>query len=60
MGVIKVEDIVGYFVGEQYVCCDCMDKKEEAEATQDEILVRSEVENGDKLYFCDRCEEQIQ
>ena len=59
MGIIKVEDIMGYVVDQECVCCDCTNKSEETEATQNEIITRYDVENNDELYFCDRCNEQI-
>lgn len=59
MGLINVEDIMGYWVGEMCVCCDCATKAEEAATSQDEIITRDDIEREDKLYFCDRCDEQI-
>jgi hypothetical protein len=59
MGVIKVEEIMGYFVGRECVCCDCATKAEEEDASQNEIITLDDVENGDNHYFCDRCTEQI-
>lgn len=59
MGVIKADDIVGYFIGQECVCCACADKKEEAEASLDEIITLDMVESGDEIYFCDRCKKQI-
>ena len=59
MGLIKVDDIVGYWVGELCVCCDCSSKVEEEDASQNEIITLDDVESGDNLYFCDRCQKQI-
>ena len=59
MAVISVEDIIGYWIGEQCVCCDCASQQEENEATQNEIITLADVESEDNLYFCDRCEKQI-
>ena len=57
--MIKVEDIVGYFVGQECVCCDCIRKDEETQVAQNEIITCDDTESGDNLYFCDRCEKQI-
>jgi len=57
--VIKAEDVMGYFVGEECVCADCATKDEEATVTQNEIITRDVTENEDELYFCDRCNKQI-
>ena len=59
MGVIKTEDIMGYFVGQACVCCECTTREEEAVVSQNEIITLDDVESGDNLYFCDRCEKQI-
>lgn len=59
MGVIKADDIIGYFIGQECVCCDCASKEEEAEASLDEIITLDMVESGDEIYFCDRCKKQI-
>ena len=57
--VIKVEDVMGYFVNEQFICYDCASQDEEQEATQDEVVIRDDIESGDNLYFCDRCNKQV-
>lgn len=54
MGVIRTEDIVGFFVGEECVCCDCIQPNEEAEVTQEEVITQRDVEDEDSYYFCDR------
>lgn len=60
MGVVKVEEIMGYFIGQQCVCCDCATKEEEETITsQNEIITLDDVERSDEYYFCDRCEKQI-
>lgn len=59
MAVIKVEDVMGFFVGQECVCADCASKDEEASATLDEIITRDDTESSDLLYFCDRCNGQI-
>lgn len=59
MGVIKAEDIMGFFVDQECVCAGCVSNDEKAEATQDKIITRDAVEDGDELYFCDRCDKPI-
>lgn len=59
MGVVKVEEIMGYFIGQECVCCDCATKEEEEVVSQNEIITLDDVERGDEYYFCDRCEKQI-
>ena len=59
MGVVRAEDIIGYFVGQECVCCDCASKKEEEIVSQNEIITLDDVESDDELYFCDRCQKQI-
>lgn len=59
MGVIKTEDIMAYFVRGRCVCCDCVNDQEEVGVSQNDIITLDDVERGDELYFCDRCQEQI-
>ena len=59
MSLIKVEDILGYFVREECVCCKCVGKDEAAAAPRGEIITRVIIDDGDDVYFCDRCKEQI-
>ena len=59
MAVIRTEDIMGYFVGQECVCCDCANGQEELVVSQNEIITLNDAERGDELYFCDRCQKQI-
>ena len=59
MGVIKVEEIVGFFIGEECVCCNCIQTPEESEMIQEKVIVQSALETEDNYYFCDRCKKRI-
>lgn len=59
MAVIKVEDIMGYFIKGLCVCCECIRKDEEVGVAQSGIITLDDIERGDEIYFCDRCGEQI-
>ena len=59
MGAIKGEDVIGFFVGQKCVCVDCVSNEERVEVAQDKIITRDIVEEGDKLYFCCRCDKPI-
>jgi len=59
MGVIKIEDIMACLVGQACVCWDCATIQEISAVTREEIITLDEVERGDALYFCDRCNEHI-
>lgn len=58
MGVIKFEEVVGFFVGRECVCCDCLHPDEGGDVTQEEVITQSQVEAED-YYFCDRCQKQL-
>ena len=62
MSVIKVEDIVGYYVGQECVCCDCATKEEVADSvvSLQYIITSNDVESDEELYFCDRCDKLIE
>lgn len=59
MATIKVEDVIGFFVGQECVCADCASIDEEVAATRDEVITRDDTDYGIVLYFCDRCNKQI-
>ena len=59
MAIIKCEEIVGFFVNEQCVCCDCVQPDEELAVTQEELILQAQVEVEDNVYFCDRCQKRI-
>ena len=63
MGIVKQEDIRGYWIGErnkQLVCADCVKDDEIGDLTEDMILTSQEVEVGEDLCFCDRCHKQME
>ena len=59
MAIIDVEEVLGYFLGSELVCCDCIRDDEGNKAKSDEILTNERVNQGDKYFFCDRCKEEI-
>ena len=62
MSVVKVEDIVGYRVEKEYVCCDCATEEEveNSVVSQEYIITSNDMENSEDLYFCDRCGKLIE
>ena len=56
MAAIKNEEILGYIIDGEHVCCECAEAKEVAEAKQDELILDSD---DDASIFCDRCKERI-
>lgn len=59
MGVINIEDIVGYLVGQECVCYKCVNDQEEMEASENEIITIDAVESCDAVYCCNRCRKQL-
>ena len=58
MGVFKDDEILGYFVGEECVCRDCITAEEEKEVTQSDLITDKDIGN-EKRYFCNRCGKEI-
>ena len=59
MSVIKDEEIVGYFIGEECVCRNCVtDDETEKEVTQSNLITDKNIGNGAR-FFCDRCGKEI-
>ena len=57
MGFYKNEDIVGYRVGEEMVCDECITEDEMDALEEGDLILESNKEDG--YYFCDRCKKQI-
>jgi len=59
MSVIKDEEILGYFIGEECVCRECVtDDEETKEVTQSNLITDTDIGNENR-YFCDRCKKEI-
>ena len=59
MGIIKADQIVGYFYEDGCLCRDCTRIAEKAGMLEDEIITSKEVATGDRAFFCDRCMKPI-
>ena len=60
MGIIDREEIAGYGIGEEIVCLECVSDEEKSEATLDQIITHHDIDqDGDRIYFCDRCNKQM-
>jgi uncharacterized protein with PIN domain len=56
MGVLKKEDIVAYWVGEELLCPECYSKSND---TFDNVVEESDAERKDLILVCDKCGEVI-
>jgi hypothetical protein len=62
MGMIKAEDVVGYWTGYQdreIVCTNCITDAEMKDISEGQIITDSEREYEGNLFFCDRCKKRI-
>ncbi len=59
MGVHKNEDVIGYRIGEEVVCRDCVSKEEADNVEEEDLILESEEANNDDLIFCNRCNKKI-
>ena len=62
MGMIKIEDIAGYLVGYQnteLVCSDCIKDEETKDIREEQIITEDMIEDGETLFFCNRCRKKI-
>ena len=46
MSIVKQEDIMGYEIGEQLICADCVKDDEIGGLIEDKIITRQDVEAG--------------
>ena len=59
MGVIKQEDIRGYYIDGSLVCSDCITDEERNRDFALTDLVTADDVDGDDYYFCDRCNKTL-
>ncbi len=60
MAIYDKDEIVAIRTTDGRILCEeCADQEEWDNVTQDHIVTRTEVEESDKLYFCDECKKQI-
>ena len=57
MGRIKGEDILAYYVGQEFICTDCITETERHALKLDDVI--TDTESEEEMLFCDRCKEQI-
>jgi len=58
MGIVKRDEIRGYLIESEVVCLDCASEKETNDIKGDRVLTE-DVVDGDDLYFCDRCQNEL-
>mgnify|MGYP000908177947 CR=1 FL=1 len=57
---IEKDDVVVVYVDEnELVCMTCMHPEELDGASADDVLTRQEIDDGEKLFFCDRCRGRV-
>ena len=60
MGIIDNEEIRGYNVDRETVCCECITAEEVDAAEEGAIILADTLErDSDKTYFCDRCKKRL-
>ena len=60
MTEIKVEDVVAAYVNEHQIAChECLEKDEWNKLKADNILTREDLDNEDKIFFCDCCKKKL-
>jgi len=52
--IFKNKDILGFKVGNEEVCGNCITEGEEAELKEDDVFRKGEIEKNETA-FCDRC-----
>jgi len=57
MGIIKRGEIIGYYVREEIVCDECINKEELDSLVEENIMTESACD--DAMIFCDRCKKQL-
>ena len=60
MGVHEIDDLVGIYEEDGSIKCrDCMKDEDWEDLKQENIITLDDVKNGEKLFYCDYCEEKL-
>lgn len=51
--------VAAFYVDERIVCAGCTTDKDWSPLKQGNVITRKEVEENDKIFFCDICGEAI-
>jgi hypothetical protein len=55
-----LEDLVGIFQEDGSVKCrECMEDEDWKGLTQESIITAEDIQDGEKLFYCDYCEEKL-
>lgn len=54
MSSLKINDIVGYGIGEDIVCPGCLTELKDLAITEDDVILQAGLDD-EYVYFCDRC-----
>ncbi len=56
----EIGDLVGIYEEDRSVKCrDCMKKEDWKNLKKDNIITLDDIENSEKLFYCDYCEEKL-
>ena len=60
MGIVNSDEIRGVCIGGVVLCVDCSVKdKSFDDAQEDNLILEKDIENEDKIYFCDECKKRL-
>jgi hypothetical protein len=56
----KIDDLVGIYEADGSVKCrECMEEKDWEDLTQENIITLGDIENSERVFYCDYCEEKL-
>jgi hypothetical protein len=56
----KIDDLVGIYEADKSVKCrGCMEEEDWEDLSQENIITVKDIENGEKLLYCDYCEQKL-
>lgn len=60
MELSKIDNLVGIYEEDRSVKCrDCMQEKDWRDLRQENIITLEDIEDGERLFYCDYCEEKL-
>ena len=57
--IIEHKEILGYKIGDEIVCAECLAAEENVEITADDVLRKGEDDTKNTSGFCDRCKKRL-
>ena len=56
---IQTAEIVALQVDERVICAGCWSADDWKEKTQQQLIIEKDLEDGERIFFCDECQKEV-